>query len=209
IAAVEFARARTDLARTGRTDLLARAELLGCAARVASLVFDGCAGFAALAQDAPAPERAYASYLEGTGTVQDAELLPPAQRDVAAGKGSVEALGRVADPLSRLVAAGVLLRSGRAEPALSELAVDTASAQGWRRPLLAWLNVQLRRAQAGADANETARLRRRIELILGDGASKTSSRRNIEPYPAPRRQAHRDGFPAHGPVQRIVSRMVE
>ena len=58
IEAVEFARARAEIARTGRAELLARAELTRCAARVASLVFDDCPGFAALAQDAPAAERA-------------------------------------------------------------------------------------------------------------------------------------------------------
>ena len=37
VEASEFARARTELLRTGRADLLARAELMRCAGRVASL----------------------------------------------------------------------------------------------------------------------------------------------------------------------------
>lgn len=168
IEAVEFARARAEIARTGRAQLLARAELTRCAARVASLAFDDCPGFAALAQDAPAAERAYADYLIGKGTPRNASLLPPAQRDVAAGKGSAAALAGIVDPLSRLVAAGVLFRTGQAEPAVLALAADTASNQGWRRPLLAWLNVQLKRAEAVGDATQAARLRRRIELILGN-----------------------------------------
>ena len=44
----DFARARAALARTGRADLLARAELTRCALQVASLVFEPCAGFEAL-----------------------------------------------------------------------------------------------------------------------------------------------------------------
>jgi hypothetical protein len=44
-------------------------------------------------------------------------------------------------------------------------AVDTASAQGWRRPLLAWLNVQLQRAEKAGDAQEADRLRRRLALV--------------------------------------------
>jgi hypothetical protein len=43
--------------------------------------------------------------------------------------------------------------------------VDNASAQGWRRPLLAWLKVQQARAQAGGAMDEVARLQRRIELL--------------------------------------------
>jgi len=164
--ALEFSRARAEVARTGRADLLARTELMRCAARVASLVFEDCPGFAALAPDAGAAERAYADYLAGQARPQDAALLPTQHRDVATGSGSAEALGRIPDPLSRLVAAGVLLRSARAAPAVMALAVDTASAQGWSRPLLAWLNVQALRAEAAGEVNEAARLRRRIGMVL-------------------------------------------
>ncbi len=162
IEAVEFARARGSVARTGRADLLARLELARCAWRVASLSFEDCSGYAALAADAAAAERAYAAYLAGTATPADAALLPEAHRGVPAG--GAEAVARIEDPLARLVAAGVVLRSGRATPALLALASDTASAQGWRRPLLAWLEVQARRAADAGQDDEAARLRRRIEL---------------------------------------------
>ncbi|KNZ30914.1 MAG: hypothetical protein AD742_19760 [Methylibium sp. NZG] len=165
--ALEFNRARAEIARTGRTDLLARAELTRCAARVASLVFDDCPGFAALVQDAPPAERAYAAYLAGTATPQDAALLPEAQRSALAGGGSGQSLAAIADPVSRLVAAGVLLRSGRAQPPLFALAAETASSQGWSRPLLAWLNVQVQRAEAAGEATEADRLRRRIAVVTG------------------------------------------
>ena len=46
-------------------------------------------------------------------------------------------------------------------------AVDIASAQGWRRPLLAWLGVQLARAEAAGDSETAARVRRRMELVSG------------------------------------------
>jgi hypothetical protein len=168
IEVVEFARARTELARTGRADMVARAELMRCAARVASLAFDDCPGFAALAQDASPALQAYANYLAGKSTAQSIALLPPAQHDVAAGKDVAATLRRIDDPLSRLVAAGVLMRTGRAEPALFALAAETASGQGWRRPLLAWLKVQLQRAEAAGETVEATRLRRRIELVTGE-----------------------------------------
>ena len=169
VEAVEFARARADLARTGRADLLARAELTRCAARVASLVFEPCAGFAALAQDASPAERAYADYLAGNIDVKDAALLPEQHRGVATAS-TPAALAAITDPLARLIAAGVLLQGARAEPAVMALAADTASAQGWSRPLLAWLNVQVLRAEAAGEAVEVARLRRRIGLVLGTAA---------------------------------------
>ena len=168
----DFERARSEIARTGRIDLLGRAELVRCAARVASLVFEPCEGFEKLRADAPAAERAYADYLAARVQPQDIALLPPQQRAVAATNLSAEAanaeLRGIEDPLSRLVAIGVLFQAGRAHPTAIADAVETASAQGWRRPLLAWLNVQLALADKAADANESARLRRRIGVVQGD-----------------------------------------
>ena len=168
----DFERARSEIARTGRIDLLGRAELVRCAARVASLVFEPCERFEKLRADAPAAERAYADYLAARAQPQDIALLPPQQRAVAATNLSAEAanaeLRGIEDPLSRLVAIGVLFQAGRAHPTAIADAVETASAQGWRRPLLAWLNVQLALADKAADANESARLRRRIGVVQGD-----------------------------------------
>jgi hypothetical protein len=165
-----FDRARSEVARTGRADSAARVELARCAARVASLVFEPCDGFERLRPDAAAPERAYADYLAARLRPQDAALLPPQHRAVAAGGGddAAAALAAIDDPLARLVAAGVLFQSGRANPAAIALAVETASAQGWRRPLAAWLHVQLALAERAGDTAEADRLRRRIARVLGE-----------------------------------------
>ncbi|MDO9147564.1 MAG: hypothetical protein Q7U52_07850 [Hydrogenophaga sp.] len=166
IEAVEFARARSEVARTGQPELVSRVELLRCATRVASLVFEPCAGFEALAADAAPAEQAYARYLAGQALAGDAALLPEAHRPLAGAAAVSEgALASIKDPLSCLVAAGVLLQRGAASPAVAVLAADTASAQGWRRPLLAWLQVQQARAQAGGAVEEVARLQRRIDLV--------------------------------------------
>jgi len=169
VEAAEFARSRSEIARTGRVDLLARAELMRCAARTASLEFGPCAAFESLRADAAAPERAYADYLAGRLQPQDMALLPASQRELAraSAEASATALRGIADPLSRLIAAGVLLQSGRASPEALQIAVDTASAHGWRRPLLAWLNVQRMRAEQAGDAAEAQRLLRRIDIVQG------------------------------------------
>lgn len=170
VEAQEFARARSELSSTGRSDLMARAELLRCASRVASLVLEPCAGFEALRPDAAAAERAYADYLAGQLQPQDIALLPAPQRAAAAAGADAAALKAISDPLSQLVAAGVMFRAGRASPAVLQQAVDTASAQGWRRPLLAWLGVQLQLAEKGGDTEAAARLRRRIALTQNPAA---------------------------------------
>lgn len=165
VEAAEVARAREQLSRTGRADVVANAELLRCATRVASLVFEPCAGFEPLRPDASAAQRAYADYLQGQISPASVALLPEAQRRAAGGDAS--AVAAIEDPLSRLVAAGVLLQTGHASPAVLAQATETASAQGWRRPLLAWLGVQALRAEQAGDAEEAARLRRRMALAQG------------------------------------------
>ncbi len=76
----EFARARAEVGRTGQAALVARAELVRCASRVASLVVEACDAFEALRQDAPAPERAYADYLAGRFLGPTSETGPGGHR---------------------------------------------------------------------------------------------------------------------------------
>jgi hypothetical protein len=141
---IEFSAARRELARTGREDLVARLELVRCALRTASLEFDDCPGFESLRAGARPEEIAYAAYLSGKGAHRASD-----------------------DPLSRLVAAAVQFRQGAVTPAGMAQAVEVASAQGWRRPLLAWLGVQEKRAQEAGDSETAARIRRRMDLIAG------------------------------------------
>ncbi|MDW8469338.1 MAG: hypothetical protein RML56_10565 [Burkholderiales bacterium] len=144
LAEIEFARLRAAIAKTGRIDLAARAELARCAVRTASLDFDDCPGFERLRADAGAEELAYADYLAG-------------RRERAAAD----------EPLSRLVRAAVRLRAGRIAPPEIAEAIEIASAQGWRRPLVAWLEVEARRAEAAGERERAAQTRRRIGFVLG------------------------------------------
>ena len=159
----EFARARRETASTGQPALVAQVELVRCATLAASLEFDDCPGFAALAPDATAQQRAYAAYIGGRWEGMDAAALPEQHRPVVA-SGSLKG---VADPLARQVAAGALFKAGKITPADIEAATDTASEQGWRRPLLMWLGVAEQRAQAAGDTAALERIRRRIALASG------------------------------------------
>jgi hypothetical protein len=168
VEAAEANSARLALSSTGKVDLVIRAELIQCAARVAALVFENCTGYDKLAQDAGPADRAYAAYLAGRATAADASLLPAQHQAVASAASdaaAASAVQAITDPLSRLVASGVLLRTGKASPQLLADAVETASAQGWRRPLLAWLGVQAMRAEQAGDPAEAQRIKRRIALI--------------------------------------------
>lgn len=159
----EFARARRETSSTGRADLVAQVELVRCATLAASLEFDDCPGFASLAAGANAQQRAYAAYLAGRWEGLDVAALPEQHRAVVA-SGS---MAGVADPLSKLVAAGALFKAGRIKPAEIGAATETASAQGWRRPLLMWLGVQAQRAEAAGNAAALEQIKRRMALASG------------------------------------------
>lgn len=164
VATSEFGRFRSEVASTAQPGLVARAELTRCAMQVASLDFAACTGFDPLRADAPEAERAYADFLAGTLAADQAKLLPEAYRGIAGGAGAGEAVKAIKDPVSRLIAAGVLLRSGRADPQVLQVATDTASEQGWRRAVLAWLGAQALRAEQAGATDEAQRLRRRMQL---------------------------------------------
>ena len=168
VATAELTKARGDISSTGRADLMARAELLACASRVASLVFEPCDGFDKLRQDAAPAERAYADYLAGKLAAQDISLLPKNQQISAIANVNITlpAIESIVDPLAKLVAAATVFQAGRASPALVQAAIDAASSQGWRRPLLAWLGVQLKLFEASGNPAEAERVQRRIALVL-------------------------------------------
>ncbi len=180
VADYEFARAKLEIARTGRPDLMARAELVRCATKLASLELDPCEAYEALAADAQPAEQAYAAFLAGHWSGIQAELLPVQYRALliqprpttTSSPASPSAtplaspLNQIQDPLSRLIAAGLLFKIELLAPVDIGLAVDLASKQGWRRPLLAWLGVQHKRAQSAGDTATAARLQRRMDLVL-------------------------------------------
>lgn len=164
-----LALARSEIARTGRVDLIARAELAACAARVASLDFEACHGYRKLAADADAGDVVYARFIGGAWTGADAGALPAHYADlVRAGDDAAanRAARAIKEPLPRLIAIALLFQNTRAEPASLASALDTASERGWRRPLLAWLKVELARARAAGDEAAAGQLQRRIDLAL-------------------------------------------
>ncbi|HEX5805420.1 MAG TPA: hypothetical protein VFY31_03660 [Macromonas sp.] len=174
IAQAEWRRARVALASTAQPAWVARLELSRCAVQQASLDMRPCDAFAALQADAAVEERAYLNYLEARPTDADVALLPAAHRAVAqallhkdaAAGGGARLLAQVEDPLATLVAASVLLRSGLADADVQQRAVDTASAQGWRRPLLAWLTLQAEAARQSGQTERVQQIERRRALLL-------------------------------------------
>jgi hypothetical protein len=185
VAAAEFERARRELGRTGRADLAAHLALRRCAAQVVSLRFEPCAEVDALRAELPDAAAAYADYLLAGPLSQTRIGWLPASQQGAASAGAdaaarQAAIAAIDDPLSRLVAAAVAFREGAATPAVIALGIETASAQGWRAPLLAWLGVDKRRAELAGDTVNARALQRRIDRVL-DSMSRTTP---VPPAPA-------------------------
>ncbi len=163
-----FAKARAEASRTGRPDLIARLELARCGVRAAALEFGACEGYELLKSSAGEAERAYADFLAGNWRdLENRPLSPQYLPLLSSGSDSDQApqLTAMVSPISRLIAAGVLFHANRITPAGIEIAIATASEQGWRRPLLAWLKIQLARAELASNREAAAAIRTRIGLV--------------------------------------------
>lgn len=165
-----FAEGRAAVAGTGRPELVARVELFRCALATAALDFDVCSRSEASQGDLSAADKVYAEFVAGRMDKLDASKLPPQYADVARAKDPAarnRAMRQITDPVSRLIAAGALFRAGRLSPQGLDIAVETASAQAWRRPLLAYLSVQAKLAESAGDVVALETLRKRIDLVSG------------------------------------------
>jgi hypothetical protein len=163
-----FAEAKAALASTARPDLAARAELVRCALGTAALDIEACVAFESIRNDATAEDRVYGDFVTGQLRAQDAAKLPEQYRGIAMAQGEDarnKTLQGITDPVSRLVAAGVLFRLAQLSPEALVTAIDTASAQGYRRPLLAYLGVQAKRAESSGDAAALQAIQKRIDLV--------------------------------------------
>jgi len=156
----------------GRVADTAHLWLVRCATRRAMLIDDRCADYAELARFEPNPaDHAYYQFLTLQWAALDPSLLPGHHRNFlnaathnnAATRNS--ALAAIDDPLARLLDASLLVMQQQADAATLVLATDTASAQGWRQPLLTYLKLRAQHAEAQGDALERATLRQRIQLV--------------------------------------------
>lgn len=164
----EFNRARREVRATGRAEELAKVELFRCATRTATLDDSLCEAFEPLAPDVSESLRAYDRYIAGQAGPGDAKLLPAQHQSIAQAQEGADLaamLRKMEDPMSRLVAAGVLYRRQKANSGVVEVGVETSSEQGWRRPLLAWLMVAKAQAEAAVNTDAAQDAQRRMDLV--------------------------------------------
>jgi hypothetical protein len=174
VARAEFERSRSALGSTANLEAVANLELLQCAARTASLEAGKCSP-SIDASYMSAAQLAYVNYLNGAlPSAAEQGLLPAAQqRLVNALKtgGNVDAVVREVQasneqPLSALLMCAIALDHKAANLSVVGQAVDLASQQGWRRPLLSWLTVQQNMAAAQGNTALAQSSQQRIDVLL-------------------------------------------
>jgi hypothetical protein len=135
---------------------------------VAALDFTPCTGYTALAAiNTTSADMAYARFISGDWKGMDARLLPAQYASLMATTSQPQAsinrnIAAIEDPVSRLVASGIMVRRGQFDTVTLQTAVDTASKQGWRRPLLTYLGVLQKQ---GGDPATLAAIAARIRLV--------------------------------------------
>ena len=72
------------------------------------------------------------------------------------------------DPLSRLIACGVCVKYLPSDETILQTGISTASANGWRRPLWAYLNKLQEHYLATGDQNKSAAVKARLDLLKKD-----------------------------------------
>ncbi len=168
LAQTSFFQARAAVAATGDVAAVGHIELVRCGLHSAALDFAPCTGYTELAAIRTTPaDSAYARFISADWHGMETKLLP-AQYVALVGAASQpqavinRAIVVISDPVSRLVASGLMVKRGTFDATTLQNAVDTASAQGWRRPLLTYLGLQ---AKLGGDAATLAAIQARIRLV--------------------------------------------
>lgn len=164
-----FAQAIEAAGSAGQIGTTARLQLIRCATRQASLTFEPCNAYTELARLDPSPsDENYFHFLNGQTASVVPDLLPEQYRSFAKSgnaKQGIEALEKIADPRSRLIAISILVQAKQADDDILALAAETASRQGWRKPLLVYLKLLENHASLRGENNTVDRLRTRIRLV--------------------------------------------
>ena len=167
-----FVKATREIAAGNDLRLLAVAYLTKYALHTASLErFDDSEFLKIERLEPDEADMAYCRFLQGNFAAVNASALPVRYKgllkaaelkDTALAAHEISAIN---DPLSRLVAAGVWVSYMPCDEYILQTAIDTASASGWRRPLLAYLEKLHAFYLESGDKGKARAMKNRIELL--------------------------------------------
>ncbi|MDO9230773.1 MAG: hypothetical protein Q7U03_14565, partial [Syntrophales bacterium] len=123
------------------------------------------------AVEAVPANRNFYRFLKGDAATVDVSLLSEpyrpfwmAFRSGDAAKAAVT-IAAIEDPLPRLIAAGLAVSHRLENDAILQIAVETASQNGWKRALLAWLERLQSSHEAAGNAEKASAIQSRIDMM--------------------------------------------
>jgi len=172
LAAIHFQKAIDEIKNTGNLSLLATVYLTRSALEAAVLEAPQSKEYLEIVQAGPADDQKdYYLLLEGKFAQIQTNKLPTTYQDLAAALegGNEERISRavleIPDDLSRLIAIGLVVRYRMENEEILTSAVDLAAVNGWRKPLLIYLD---RLESFYQERNETVKaekIRLKVELL--------------------------------------------
>jgi hypothetical protein len=172
IAEVYFNKAVDEIKSSGDLDILARAYLTKYAVQVAVLeAFDDREYLRIDAVEPVLHNKNFYSLLKGAFDNVDEKLLPQQYegflRAFKSGKKEDVAreISKMDNPLSKLIAVGLLVKKNKVEEIDLKLAIDIASQNGWKKPLLAYLGKLQSFYKTNNEPDKAAHVEERIQLI--------------------------------------------
>lgn len=172
IAELHFQKANEEIKKSGDINLLVRAQLTRCALHAALLEAIPENDYLELEKLNPMPDnRQYFLFLRGDFHLVDSDRIPAQYRDSlkAIKLGDVkeiqQALLKIENDLSRLIACGLVVRYGRYNEAILQTAIDTASKNGWKGAILVYLTAMQQYHEKQSEPDKAARVRKLLELI--------------------------------------------
>jgi len=172
ITEIHFRNAVEEIKKSGDADLLGKAWLTRMALQTAVLMEMDAGDYpkTEAAEVVPA-NRNFFRFLNGNTAAVDISLLPEPYRPFWVAFCNVDAVKAAAaitaidDPFSRLIASGLAVRHRLEAEVILRTAVETASQNGWKRALLAWLERLASFHEAAGDAKKASAIRSRIEMM--------------------------------------------
>jgi hypothetical protein len=172
IAELQFNKAVDEIKKSGNLEILGRTYLTKYAVHIAVLeVFDEREYLKTDALQPVLQNRTFYNFLKGSFDKVDESLLPRQYRGTLKvfRKGNYEdaahEISKMEDPLSKLIAAGLLIQKNTYDEEILKIAIDTASQNGWKKALLAYLEKLLLLYETKKETEKAANIAQRIQLI--------------------------------------------
>ena len=162
-----------DFRMTVDPDEIVKAYLTKCVVNFALLEYSDCQEAAEMLPLLKNRKNtAYYNFV--SGSARSAEEVPEKYREIFniskncdAGKAN-SALSSEKDPVTRLVKAAFLAKTGCGNAGTAEIAVNTASKEGWKKVVLKYLALQLAYFEKHGDRQSAELIKKRMELVVSE-----------------------------------------